>query len=112
MAPAAEMPPGPRRFIRAMCIFVVISSFAVTACQCCQMSNVPKLSFLIRIIVIGAIIYVLMFFFFENGGRLISETFLISLGVIAVTYFLIKSPLWWFAWSLALCVLFSATFSL
>jgi hypothetical protein len=112
MPHAAAARPDAGRLARAICIAVITSSFAVTAYRCWHSSAVPRLSFPLRLVMIGVVIYLLMFLFFEKGGRFISETFLIALGVIAFTYFVIKSPLPWLVWSLVLGILFSVTFSL
>jgi hypothetical protein len=100
--------PKDPRFIIPLCFGVLAVVLCVMAVRRCD----HFLRALWRPPVIGFVTYLIMFIFYGNGGRYISETFWVSLFVIAATYFVITSSWCWFLAALALCFLAAATVSL
>jgi hypothetical protein len=68
------------------------------------------LSFAWRVILLGGTIYGILFLFYGNSGRHITETFIVSFAVIGVTYFVVQCSIEYFASALVLCAVVAVAF--
>jgi hypothetical protein len=99
-SPASRKPLSGWRPVLACCVILGASTMIIAAFT--SQSLKDFLTFAFRGILVFVAIYKIMFIFYENGARPITETFLVSFSVIALTYFIIACPIGHFVWSLVL----------
>jgi len=99
------------RLVRRLCLSALSIAFLLSVYRYSEKSWAGIWAFLGRIVGIVSTIYAIVFVFYDRGSRDVYNTFLVSLAVISVVYFLITSPLPWFLSSLALSFLWAAAFS-
>jgi hypothetical protein len=101
---ASPVPGGPPTvWPRAIAGSVIIGACALTIAAFTRPGLKAFFAFAYRAGFFFATIYAIIFIFYGNGGRSVTETFLVSFSVISLTYFGIACPIDQFIGSLVLC---------